>query len=183
ADHSKGFAVGYTAILSSTLANSFRWGYTRQSFGVVGNTNQPWNEFLGLDQGVTYSHNFQVGTHNLLDDLSWTRKSHALQFGAAIGIARDPRTSFLHSNHLGLGTTNWTSPIGFAGTSSTLDPTNVAAHPLVNAPEPVNATQYDRPLLALYGMISDVVANYNLDRNGNVLPQGAPVKRNYGLNW
>jgi len=25
ADHSKGFAFGYTAILSSTLANSFRW--------------------------------------------------------------------------------------------------------------------------------------------------------------
>ncbi len=47
----------------------------------------------------------------------------------------------------------------------------------------MTATQYDRPLLALYGMISDVVANYNLDKNGNVLPQGAPVKRNYGLDW
>jgi hypothetical protein len=182
-DHSKGFAVGYTAILSSTLANSFHWGFTRQSFGVVGNTNQPWDAFLGLDQGFTYSHNFQVGTHNLMDDFSWTKKNHAFQFGAAIGLARDPRTSFLHSSHLGLGTTNWTSPIGFAGTTSTLDPANVAAHPQINAPEPVSTTQYDRPLLALYGMISDVVANYNLDRNGIVLPQGAPVKRNYGLDW
>jgi hypothetical protein len=187
ADHSKGFAVGYTAILSSTLANSFRWGYTRQSFGVVGNTNQPWNAFLGLDQGITYSHNLQVGTHNLLDDLSWTKKSHAFQFGAAIGLARDPRSSNLHSNHLGLGTTNWTSPIGFAGTTSTLDPMNAAAHPQLGtngtAPEPLTATQYDRPLLALYGMISDVVANYNLDRNGLPLNQGDPVNRNYGLNW
>jgi hypothetical protein len=184
ADHSKGFAFGYTAIFSSTLANSFHWGFTRESFGVVGNTNQPWNTFLGLDQGITYSHNFQVPIHNLLDDLSWTKKAHAFQFGVAIGLARDPRTSFLHSSHLGLGTTNWTSPIGFAGTTSTLDPTNVAAHPLINnALEPLNATQYDRPLLALYGMISDVVANYNLDRNGNVLPQGAAVKRNYGLDW
>ena len=183
ADHSKGFAFGYTAILSSTLANSFHWGYTRQSFGIVGNTNQPWNTFLGLDQGITYSRNFQVGTHNLLDDFSWTKKNHVFQFGAAIGLARDPRTSFLHSSHLGIGTTNWTSPIGFAGTTSTLDPANVAAHPLINAPEPLSATQYDRPLLALYGMISDVVANYNLDRNGNALPQGSPVKRNYGLDW
>jgi Carboxypeptidase regulatory-like domain len=194
-DHSKGFAVGYTTILSSTLANSFRWGFTRQSVGAVGNTNQPWNAFLGLDQGFTYSHNFQVGTHNLLDDFSWTKKSHALQFGTAIGLARDPRSSNLHSNHLGLGTTNWTSPIGFAGTTSTLDPMNATAHPnlMVNcpgapcapgtAPEPLIATQYDRPLLALYGMISDVVANYNLDRNGIAQPQGAPVKRNYGLNW
>jgi Carboxypeptidase regulatory-like domain/TonB dependent receptor-like, beta-barrel len=175
-DHSKGFAVGYTAVLSPTLVNSFHWGFTRQSFGIIGNTNQPWNEFLGLDQGITYSHDFRVSMHNLLNDLSWTKGTHALQFGASIGLARDPRTSFLHSNHLGLGTTNWTSPIGFAGTSSTLDPTHFGA------PEPVTATQYDRPLLALYGMISDVVANYNLDRSGNVLPQGAPVKRNYGLN-
>ncbi len=64
---------------------------------------------------------------------------------------------------------------------------NATAHPLLGtngtAPEPLTATQYDRPLLALYGMISDVVANYNLDRNGNAQLQGDPVKRNYGLNW
>jgi hypothetical protein len=195
ADHSKGFVVGYTAILSSTLANSFHWGYTRQSYGVVGNTNQPWNTFLGLDQGINYSHNFQVGTHNLLDDFSWAKKNHAFQFGASIGLARDPRSSNLHSSNLGLGTTNWTSPIGFAGTTSTLDPMNALAHPNLmvtcigapcapgTAPEPLTATQYDRPLLALYGMISDVVANYNLDRNGIPQNQGDPVKRNYGLNW
>jgi hypothetical protein len=186
-DHSKGFVVGYTAVLSSTVTNSFHWGFTRESYGVIGNTNQPWNSFLGLDEGFTYSHNFQVPLHNLLDDFSWTKKNHAFQFGAAIGLARDPRSSNLHSNHLGLGTTNWTSPIGFAGTSSTLDPMNAAAHPQLGsngtAPEPLNATQYDRPLLALYGMISDVVANYNLDRNGNVMNQGVPVKRNYGLDW
>src|SRR6201997_1891187 len=91
-DHSKGFAVGYTAVLSPTLVNSFHWGFTRQSFGIIGNTNQPWNEFLGLDQGIAYSHNFQVNLHNLKDDLSWTKKTHAFQFGAAIGLARDPRT-------------------------------------------------------------------------------------------
>jgi Carboxypeptidase regulatory-like domain len=198
ADHSKGFAVGHTAILSSTLANSFRWGYTRQSYGADGNTNIPWNTFLGLDQGITYSHSFQVGTHNLLDDISWTKKNHAFQFGAAIGLARDPRTSYLHSSHLGLGTTNWTSPIGFSYTTSTLDPMNAGAHSSLTvtadcapgvpctggaAPEPLTATQYDRPLLALYGMISDVVANYNLDRKGIAQNQGDPVKRNYGLDW
>ena len=181
-DHSKGMAVGYTAVLSPTMANSFHWGLTRQSYGVLGNTNQPWNQFLGLDQGVFYDHNFQVTMHNLLDDFSWTKKTHAFQFGAAIGLARDPRTSFLHSSNGGLGTTNWTSPIGFAGTSSTLDPTVFSMRTGLSAPEPSNATQYDRPLLALYGMISDVLANYNLDRNGNMLPQGAPVNRNYGLN-
>ena len=203
ADHSKGFALGYTAIFSTTLANSFRWGYTRQSYGSDGISstvggNQPWNTFLGLDQGIKYSHYFQVGTHNLLDDFSWTKKNHALQFGAAIGLARDPRTSYLHSASVGLGTTNWTSPIGFSYTTSPLDPMNATWHPNLTvaadcfpntpclpgtAPEPYNATQYDRPLLALYGMISDVVANYNLDRSGVAQPQGTAVKRNYGLDW
>lgn len=188
ADHSKGSALGYTAVLSSTLTNSFVWGFTRQSFGVVGNTpdNQAWNTFLGLDQGIVYSHNFQVNLHNLKDDISWTKKTHAFQFGVAIGLARDPRQSFLHSNPLGLGTTNWTSPIGFSFTSSSLDPMNTTAapfgHPGISLPEPLSSTAYDRPLLALYGMISDVVANYNFDKNGNVLTQGAPVNRNYGLN-
>jgi len=183
ADHSKGFALGYTAVLNPTMVNSFHWGFTRQSFGVIGNTNQQWNEFLGLDQGIKFSHNFQLPLHNFVDDFSWTKGTHSFQFGTSIKIARNPRTSFLHSNNLALGTTNWTSPIGFAGTSSTLDPTNIGA------PEPVTATQYDRPLLSLYGMISDVVANYNLDKNGNVVPGsscpggtcGAPVNRRYGL--
>jgi hypothetical protein len=188
-DHSKGFAFGYTAVLSPTMVNSFHWGYTRQSFGVIGNTNQQWNQFLGLDQGITFSHNFQLPLHNFVDDFSWTKGTHSFQFGASIKIARNPRTSFLHSNTLALGTTNWTSPIGFAGTSSTLDPTNTVAHPGISGLEPQDATQYDRPLLSLYGMISDVVANYNLDKSGNVIPGspcpggtcGAPVNRRYGL--
>ena len=182
-DHSKGFVLGYTSVLTPALTNSFHWGFTRQSFGLVGNSDQQWNEFLGLDQGVTFSHSFQVPLHNFVDDVSWTKGTHTFQFGAAIGIARDPRTSYLHSNTIGLGTTNWTSPIGFAGTTSTLDPTNTAGHPGISGPEPQTATQYDRPLLALYGMVSDVVANYNLDKSGDAQPQGAPVNRRYGLDW
>src|SRR6266403_1881285 len=190
-DHSKGFAFGYTAVLNPTMVNSFHWGYTRQSFGVIGNTNQQWNQFLGLDQGITFSHNFQLPLHNFVDDFSWTKGAHSFQFGTSIKIARNPRTSFLHSNTRALGTTNWTSPIGFAGTvTSTLDPTNLTAHSGLYGPEPLTATQYDRPLLSLYGMISDVVANYNLDHGGNVVPGfacpggtcGAPVNRRYGLN-
>src|SRR6202790_1567606 len=190
ADHSKGFALGYTAVLNPTMVNSFHWGYTRQSFGVVGNTNQQWNEFLGLDQGITFSHNFQLPLHNFVDDFSWTKGTHSFQFGTSIKIARNPRTSFLHSNNLALGTTNWTSPIGFAGTvTTTLDPPNTTPHPGISGPEPQTATQYDRPLLSLYVMISDVVANYNLDRSGVVVPGvacpggtcGAPVNRRYGL--
>lgn len=185
-DHSKGFVVGYTAVLSPSKANTFHWGFTRQSTGFVGDTNQSWNTFASLDQGINYSRNFQVPVHNLLDDLSWTKAGHTFQFGTNVGFVRDPRVSFLHSFSVGKGQTFWMAPVAFANTApgpgcqpggSPLDPC------YGGFPEPASTTAYDYPMLSLLGMVSLVTANYNYDRQGNVLTPGVPVKRNWGLNW
>ncbi|HYL14445.1 MAG TPA: carboxypeptidase-like regulatory domain-containing protein [Terriglobales bacterium] len=187
-DHSKGMAVGYTAVLRPTLVNSFRYGFTRQSFGDVGNSDtKGWNIFYTLDQGVSYSRNFQLPVHNLVDDLSWTKGSHTLQFGGNVGIARDPRLSYQHSWNTALGATFWMAPVGFANTGgqSPLDPVNYKGDPNYpnGAPEPGSSSAYDYPMLGLLGMVSDVKANINYDRQGNTLPEGTPIKRDYGLNW
>jgi hypothetical protein len=176
-DHSKGFAIGYTAVLTDTIANTFRYGFTRQSTGFTGDTNQPWDTFLGLDQGISYSHNYQMPLNNFTDDFSWTKGTHSLQFGGNIAIARDPRVSYLHSFSMASGTTSWMAPTGFANTSSTLDPGSQGY------PEPVNSVAYDYPMLSLLGMSSQIIGNYNYDRQGNLLDSGTPVKRRYGINW
>jgi hypothetical protein len=177
-DRSKGFVVGYTAVLSPTAVNTFHWGFTRQSTGFLGNSNQEWNVFYGLDQSFTYSHNAQTPVQNFLDDFSWTKGNHTLQFGGNVGIVRDPRLSFQHSFGEGKGATNWMSPTGFANTGGGyLDPTNIGLN------EPTSSFTYDYPVLALLGMVSDINANYNFDKQGNVLAKGAPVKRDYGLEW
>jgi hypothetical protein len=177
-DHSKGFVVGYTILIGPTMVNTFHWGFTRQSTGIIGNSNQPWNAFYGLDQGFTYSHNAQTPVNNLLDDFSWSKGRHTLQFGANVGFARDPRVSYEHSFSIGKGATNWMSPTGFANTGGGyLDPINGGF------PEPASSPQYDYPVLGLLGMVSDVVGNYNYDKSGNALAAGAPVNRDYGLNW
>jgi len=186
ADHSKGFVVGYTAVFSPTKVNSFHWGFTRQSVGIVGDTNEPWNTFIGLDQGLTYSRDLQVPVHNLSDDFSWTIGTHTLQFGTNVGIARNPRTSYLHSFNFGLGTSSWMSPTALADSASPLDPTNLRDASFPNgAPEVDLADKagYDRPMIGLLGIVSDVVAQYNYDKSGNLLPQGAPLQRRYGLDW
>src|SRR6202023_1874727 len=134
-DHSKGFAVGYTTVISAKLVNSFHYGFTRESFGIVGNTNQPWNTFIGLDQGLAYSQNLQLPVHNFADDFSWTKATHTLQFGGNIGIARNPRVSYLHSNNFTLGTSSWMSPTAIADSASALDPSNATAHPNAVFPE------------------------------------------------
>jgi len=94
-----------------------------------------------LDQGIAYSHGFQMPLHNFTDDLSWTRGSHSFQFGGNIGIARDPRVSYQHSFSTAFGTTSWMAPTGFANTGggSTLDPANQGY------PEPINSVAYDYP--------------------------------------
>jgi Carboxypeptidase regulatory-like domain len=177
-DHSRGLALGYTAVLSRTMVNTATWGFTRQSTGFVGNTNQEWNVFYGLDQGFVYGHNAQVPVNNFLDDFSWTKGKHTFQFGGNIGIVRDPRVSLEHSFSLGKGATNWMSPTGFANTGgSYLDPANIGLA------EPGSTFAYDYPVLGLLGMVSDIVANYNYDKQLNVLPAGTLVKRNYGLEW
>lgn len=176
-DHSKGFAFAYTAVLSPTKVNTFRWGFTRQSTGIIGDTQQSWNIFYGLDEPVFYTHNSQTPVHSFLDDFSWTRGRHTLQMGGTMGFARDPRLSYEHSFSLGKGATNWMNPTGFANTGSYFDPG------LQGFPEPASSTQYDYPVLALTGMVSDIVANYNYDKTDQLLKPGDPVRRNYGLNW
>jgi hypothetical protein len=176
-DHSKGLALGYTALITPTMVNSFHWGLTRQSTGLVGSTNQEWNTFNGLDQGIQYSRNLQMPVYNLLNDLSWNKGAHTLQFGANVGIARNPRVSYLHSFNQAVGTTSWMSPTGFASTGGQLDPANGGFL------EPASTIAYDYPMLAMLGMVSQMVGNYNYDRSGNLLAEGTPVKRRYGLDW
>jgi hypothetical protein len=198
ADHSKGFVVGYTAVLSSSKVNNFHWGFTRESQGFQGDANQEWDTFYTLDQGIVYSHDFQLPVHNLLDDFSWTKGTHTFQFGGNFGIARDPRVSFQHSFASALGATFWMAPVAFANTAgagcapsagSPLDPCHGGFA------EPASTTAYDYPMLALLGMISVIRANYNYDKSGNVqnymvdssghpiAPTGLPTKRDWGLNW
>ena len=123
-NHSKGFAVGYTAVIRPNTVNSFHYGFTRASYGIFGNTNQPWNTFIGLDQGLTYCQNFQLPVHNFADDFSWTKGTHTFQFGGNLGVTRNPRVSYLHSNNFTLGTSSWMSPTGITDSSSPLNPVN-----------------------------------------------------------
>jgi hypothetical protein len=178
-DFSKGMVVGYTALIGSSKVNTFRWGFTRQSTGYTGNSSQPWNTFYTLDNPFMYSHNFQMPVNNFLDDFSWTKGKHTIQLGANIGIARDPRVSYLHSFSQGKGATFWMAPVGFANTGgqSGLDPVNGGY------PEPLSSSAYDYPMLGLLGMVSLVNSNWNYNKDGTPQEQTAAVNRKYGLNW
>jgi hypothetical protein len=73
--------------------------------------------------------------------------------------------------------------IGQPGSGSPLDPCHGADPTGKPFPEPSSTPQFDYPIMGLLGMVSDIVGNYNYQKNGTVLGPGVPVQRRYGLNW
>ena len=185
---SKGFALGYTALIRSNLINNFHWGSTRQSFGNIGNNDaQPVIFFRGLndDEGanqselaVTRSAVYQTPVHNFVDDLSWTKGKHTIQFGTNVRFIRNPRENFVNS--FSSGTTN-SSGLNTAGIVGTNSPLNPGTHGSLGYPgvDPAFRLGYNWPIMAMMGIVSEVDATFNFDKTGKALPQGAPLSRRF----
>jgi hypothetical protein len=183
-DRSKGFVVGYTALLRSNLVNNFRYGLTRQSLNNQGISDQPWIQIRNLDQGIYYGNSFTLPTHDFVDDLAWTKGNHQLTFGTDIRIIRDASSTF--GNGIGstafsyaLANASWLNTSGIANTSSPFSPDN-AGYPAVDSNFD---NSYDFPLIGMLGIVSEVNAQYNYHLNSNAtgtpLNQGAPVPRHW----
>jgi hypothetical protein len=186
-DNSNGFTVGYTATLRPTLLNNFRWGYTRQSIGNPGNTNTPIIEFRGLNDNslaanstlaFRYGKAYTTPVHNFVDDMSWTKGEHTIQFGTNLRFIRNPRTSFLNSFPFGVTNSQGLNTVGIANTTSPLDPAK-NGFPAVDGGFNLN---YNYPLAAMMGLVTQLDATYNFDKAGNPIPLGQPLKRNYAAN-
>ncbi|HKW68619.1 MAG TPA: carboxypeptidase-like regulatory domain-containing protein [Terriglobales bacterium] len=185
ADYSKGFSLGYTAVFRPTLINNFHWGFTRQSIGVLGNNDsQPFIYFRGLndDEGsnnselaVTRSRTYQTPVHNFVDDISWNRGKHTFQFGGDVRFIRNPKQNFLNSFSDGFTNSSGLDTAGIANKTSPLDPGHNGL-PAVNTNFNLN---YNWPVIALMGIVTQLDAQYNYTKTGAVLPQGAPVTRRF----
>jgi len=174
-NYNKGIIANYEASLTPTLVNDFRYGLIRQSIGTSGDSAQPWVYLQALSQGVFYSSSFQRPIHNFNDDLTSIHGKHTLQFGFQISILRDHETNSNNSFSNGVTNPEWLYLSGFANKAVPLNPA-VNGYPAVL--QTFN-TSYDYPLTTLLGMVTLVNANYNYQRNGQPLAQGAPVTRNF----
>src|SRR5260370_22923009 len=116
-DPSRAIAAGYTATFSSTLVNNFRFGLTRQSQDNNGNENLPIVTFRNFDDlhpsvgsvspTTSFTRKFHIPVYNWLDDVSWTRGKHTLQFG--VNIRRITNTRATHLSTITFAPSNPTS--------------------------------------------------------------------------
>jgi len=184
-NYNKGIVANYNGVFHTNFINNFRYGFVRQSVGVIGDSNQDWIYLRGLnDQGgppaaVTRTHNFQRPTHMFADDVSWIRGKHTWQFGTQLAFIRTPSTSYTTSFSDGSANASWTTTSGYAQKgSSPLNPVN-SGFPQVDASF---ANSYDFPLTALLGMVTEIDARYNFQRDGSALTDGSALKRRFAIN-
>src|ERR1035441_10264782 len=122
-DNNKGIAVGYSVILRNNLINDFRYGFVRQGVGNIGH-NGAQHVYFGPDIPQTFwsTTNTIIPVHNWVDNVSWTKSKHTLQFGTNIRRIDDARQSNSQSFSFAATNVSWLDLAAIAGQGSSLDP-------------------------------------------------------------
>lgn len=176
-DNNKGITVGYMATLSSTLINSFRFGYVSQLINIQGQQTQAYEDFRGMDNllGYTPTINTHVPVKNIVDDITKIVGSHTFQFGANYRQVDNVRESDAQNFFQGQTNVFWTNNSGISNTGSSLDPA-AFGFPAVDSGFSSN---YDFAMAALAGLITQVDSNYELTKTLSVIPAGQLVPRHF----
>ena len=110
--------------LTNTFINNFRYAFIRQGVGNSGLNNQPFNRLRGLSDvvGLTPSILTNVPVHNFIDDVSWTKGRHTIQFGTNWRLIRNNRQSNAQNLSEGYSNLYWMNPSFIANEGTSLDP-------------------------------------------------------------
>jgi hypothetical protein len=176
ANNSRALAAGYTATLSNTLINSFRYGFTRQATAQAGQQSTPSVRFRFIDNltPFTSSRANHLPVHNWIDDVTWTKGKHTFTFGGNIRLINNVRTSNATSFNDALINPLYLAQAP-AGSGGSLDP--AAFH--FTAVDPNQTQPYDNGVVDMVGILSQVTANYNFTKTGDALAEGEPVPRHF----
>ena len=182
--NSKGFALGYDATLKPNLVNTFRYGLTRLGSTTAGlqQRTQVTLRFLNNIPAPTNSFGRIASTHNLVDDISWIRGAHTVQAGVNVRFTRIPRFTNETSFHTGVGNGSWLLGVGRYTAPGHPRCTQPGCRTLPAVASGFFAAWADGFPILVLGTITQFTARYNYDKLGNVLPEGALIRRRYATN-
>src|SRR5579872_3982276 len=183
-NNSKGIAGGYTALIKNNLINNFRYAFIRQGLGTGGINSQPFINFRGLDDSQGFASQTilnNVPVHNFIDDVSWTKGTHTIQFGTNWRFIHNNRMS--NADNVSFGQTNlyWMDPSFIANEGVSLDPSIMdsyagGAYPDVDTNF---GTSYSFAAMDAAGLVSEVFTEANQNKLGQAIPAGALVPRHF----
>ncbi|MGI9069695.1 MAG: carboxypeptidase regulatory-like domain-containing protein [Pyrinomonadaceae bacterium] len=174
-NHPKGIAVGHTWTASNNIVNRFTYGLTRASFTDGGDSTQNSVSFRFIYAPLNFTRTISRTTpvHNFVDDVSWTKGAHSLQFGGNMRLIRNNRLTF--GNAFDTAITN-PSFYDFSGDVVLFDDNGDPIFPDV---DPGSETDLRDALTAIIGRFSQYNVNLNYDKSGKLLPGGTGVKRTF----
>ena len=167
-------------MLSSTLVNSFRYGMTKIDTDLRGlqTGNAVVFRFIAPFEAQTNNNQRSTPTHNIVNDLSWLRGAHTFKAGTNLRWTRIPST---RDNNSWLNAT--VNPSWVAGQGTTYMPggVNCTTPGCTGVPAVAGnfVAGYADAWLNSLGVLSQANLAANYDRQGNSLPVGQPVSREY----
>jgi hypothetical protein len=174
--HPSGIAVGHSWTINPRVVNSFRYGLTRQAFSQLGDSNANAVHFRLVYEPYAYTRTISRTTpvHNFVDDVSWVKGSHTLQFGGNIRLIRNNRI-----NYAGSYDDMSMNPSGYQQGGNVLsDP--VSAYLLGKGlPDLASVSETQNAVSALIGRFSQYTANFRFNTDGSLLATGSPSKRDF----
>lgn len=196
--NSKGIAAGYTALLRPNLINNFRWALIRQGTGIAGLNSQAFVDFRTLSDitGLGSQSEFvNVPVHNFVDDLTWTKGKHTLQFGTNLRLVHNnrmgnmenvsyDRTDPFNLDNAAIANTSLYSS-SFCGATQpngnlqcSLDPAGFVweGYPMV---DPAFGENYDFATVGIAGIITAVNPTFNQNKAGTLIAPGALIPRHF----
>lgn len=164
-ENSKGFALGYTALLSPNLTSSLRYGLTRQGQEVTGILSGGYVDFRNIDTLYSISTGLTkiIPVHQISEDLAWNHGAHNVTFGGVVWLISNNRLDYGHSFSNILANSAYLISSG---------------NDLL-AKDAENTTQYKIQFANLLGLLTQATGQYNYDKQGNILAQGAGISRDF----
>ena len=174
---SRGFAVGWDAVLSPTMVNTFRYGLTTIKEDIIGLQDTSRVSFRNIDdfEALTASSSRDIPTHTFVNDLSWVKGSHTLKVGTNIRFSRIGTSNNVNSFHIPNANGSWVDGVG----TNYMPGAGCDACGLFPAVSDGGVSSFGDTFVPLLGIISETTAFYNYNRDGSVLPMGAPVSRRF----
>ncbi len=184
-NNSRGIAIGYNGVFSSKFVNVFRYGYTVFDGETAGQRTGNISTFRFITHltGTNSSNGRRVGTHNLVDDLSYSTGNHTWQWGTNIRFTRIPSYTNANSFHTATANGSWVSGVGRTYMpGAACPPPSTAGCNAVPAVASSGQAVYADSLINILGILSQASAIYNYNTDGSVIPNGTPTSRRYASN-
>ena len=171
--HPLGFVVGHVWTINNSLVNNFRYGITRQAFTIQGDSSKNEiyfrNVFFPINDSRTISRKTPV--QNIVNDLSWVKGNHVVQFGTNIRLIRNQRTTYANAYD-----SAFTNPTGYPSSGNAItNPINTFSA----FGQTANRNGARDAAVALLGRLTGYTARFTYDREGNLLPYGSPSEREF----